>query len=118
VRIAILLVGVLIQCFRFEKRTGLFPPIFYLTGITIGVCGPGVAAFAIVLTWAINTALPGPTTFLSVYALLIGVFGALLQFADLEPIFIGVGLVFLPVLISLLSKRRLVHYSKKVKTGG
>ncbi len=117
-RIAVLLVGVLIQSFRFEKKAAMFPPIFYLTGLTLGLCGIEVAFFAVVLTWAINTVLPGPTAFLSLYALLIGAFGYMLQENIGESVYCAVGLVFLPALISLLAKRRLVHFSKKVKADG
>ncbi len=116
-RIAILLIGVLIQSFRFEKRAAMFPPIFYISGLTFGVCGLYVALFAIIMTWAINTTLPGPTAFLTLYAATIGIFGYFLT-DDLEQIIVSVGLVFSPVLLSLLAKRRLVHFSKKVKASG
>lgn len=114
--IAVLLVGVLIQSFRFEKRSAMFPPIFYISGLTFGTCGVAVAAPAVVLTWAINTTLSGPLAFLCLYAGTIGIFGFLLS-DDLEQVGVTTALVFLPVLISLLAKKRLVHFSKKVKVG-
>jgi len=115
--VLIMLVGVLIQSFRSEKRSAMFPPIFYLSGLTFGTCGVTVAALAVVLTWVLNTTLSGPVAFLSLYALLVAVFGAFLN-DDLQQVGISAGLVFLPVLISLLAKKRLVHFSKKVKAGG
>jgi hypothetical protein len=116
VRVAILLAGVLIQSIRFEKKAAIFPPIFYLSGLTLGLCGPAVAFFAVVITWAVNMMLPGPSSFLAIYALLVGAFGFLLRGDDLVLICCAVGLVYTPVLISMLAKRRLVHFSRKVKT--
>lgn len=114
--IAVLVVGVLIQSFRFEKRSAMFPPIFYISGLTFGTCGVAVAAPAVVLTWAINTTLSGPLAFLCLYAVTIGLFGLLLSDAP-EQVGVTSALVFLPVLISLLAKKRLVHFAKKVKAG-
>lgn len=114
---ALLMLGVLVQSFRFEKRASMFPPIFYLSGLTLGLCGFDAAGFAVVMTWAINSTLPGPTSFLTIYALLVGIFGYLLRDDNVVVAF-AAGLVFLPVLISLLAKKRLVHFAKKVKAGG
>lgn len=116
VGITVLLIGVLIQSFRFEKRSAMFPPIFYISGLTFGTLGVAVAAPAVVLTWAINTTLSGPLAFLCLYSVTIGIFGLLLS-DNWEQVGVTTALVFLPVLISLLAKKRLVHFSKKVKAG-
>lgn len=115
--VLIMLVGVLIQSFRFETRSAMFPPIFYISGLTFGTCGVTVAALAVVLTWVLNTTLSGPVAFLTLYAVLVGIFGAFLL-DDLQQVGISAALVFTPVMISLLAKKRLVHFSKKVKVGG
>ncbi|HYD84201.1 MAG TPA: hypothetical protein VEA63_09110 [Opitutus sp.] len=113
--LAILLVGVLLQTFRFETRVTLFPPIFYLSGLTFGLCGIYPAVFAMVLVWAVNFALPTPAGFLAVYALLVTTFGLLFQRLDNKLPFVAAGLLFLPVLLSLLTRRRLVLLTKRVK---
>lgn len=114
---AVLLIGVLLQSFRFEKRATMYPPIFYLSGLSFGLIGWGPAIFALVLIWAFNTTLPGPTAFLFIYAVLAGLFGWLLA-SDITQVVFAVVLIFAPVLISLLTKRRLVHFVKKTKAAG
>lgn len=115
VTLAILLLSVLIQVLRFEARLSLFPPIFYFAGLTFGLCGIYPALFAWVLVWTINLALPNPLAFLTVHALLVTTFALL--FGGLEnPLpFVAAGLIFLPALLSLLTRRRLVLLSKRVK---
>lgn len=116
-RLSILLVGVIIHSLRFEGRVTLFPPIFYLSGLVLGLCGLYAMLFAIVLIWTVNLALRSPMSFLSFYALLVGVFGCLFQGLRPEPLF-AMGLVFLPVLLSLLMRRPLVLFAKKIKSHG
>lgn len=116
--LALLLVGVLMQTIRFENRVTLFPPIFYLGGLTFGLCGFYPALFALVLVWAINFALPSPSGFLSIHALLITTFGLLFQGVDDRLPFVAAGFLFLPVLLSLLTRRRLVLLAKRVKGPG
>jgi hypothetical protein len=116
--LALLVVAVLVQSFRLGGRVTMVAPIFFMAGLSIGLCGPYAAAFAFVLIWTINLTLPNPTGFLSVYALLILVFGLL--FAGISsplPLCAAI-LVFLPVLLSLLIRRPLVQFARKVKTGG
>ena len=116
--LAILLVGVLLQTVRFESRVTLFPPMFYLAGLTFGLCGFYPALFALVLVWAINFGLPSPTGFLAIHALLILTFGLLFQGMSGKLPFVAAGLLFLPVLLSLLMRRRLVLLTKRVKGAG
>ncbi len=116
--LGILLVGVVLQTVRFESRVTLFPPIFYLAGLTFGLCGFYPALFALVLVWAINFALPGPTGFLAVHGLAILTFGLLFDgMSDKRP-FVAAGFLFLPVLLSLLTRRRLALLTKRVKGPG
>ncbi len=116
--ILILLIGLLIQSFRFEARVTLFAPIFYLAGMSVGMCGPVVAIFALLLVWTINLALPNPGSFLSVYALLMVAFAALFRGFDSDRPYVMAGLCFLPVFLSLLIRRPLVLFSKKTKLAG
>lgn len=114
-RAAVLLVGVVVQMFRFETRVTLFPPIFYLSGLTFALCGFYPALFALVLIWVINFALPNPSAFLSIYGLLAMTFGLLFQgLEDMLP-FVAAFLMLLPVIVSLLMRRRLVLLTKRPK---
>lgn len=114
-RLLILAIAVMIQSFRFERKPTMFPPIFFLSGVALGLCGPFAAGFSLVLVWTINLTLPNPTAFLSVFALLVGGFGLLFLGTGNEQPFFAVALIFLPVLVSLLARRRLVLFTKKVK---
>jgi len=117
-QIAVLLAGVLIQTFRYEGRLTLFAPIFYLSGLTFGMCGFYPALFALVLVWTINLGLPNAAAFLSVYALLVGTFGLMFDgLANPLPL-IATGLLILPVFFSLLLRRRLAQFSKRLKVPG
>ena len=117
-QLLILLIGVLIQAFRFEARVTLFPPIFYLTGLSLGLCGPTVALFAFLLVWTINMALPNPTMFLFIYSLLLAGFTALFRGLQSPVPYVMSALCFLPAFISLLIRRPLVLFSKKTKPAG
>jgi hypothetical protein len=116
-QLAIVLLGVLIQTFRFEHRLVLFPPIFYFMGLTIGLCGLYPAAFACLLVWTINLALPNPAGFLSVHALLALTFGLLFNGLASRLPFAAGAFLFVPVLLSLLSRRRLALFNKRTKSG-
>lgn len=113
----VLIIGVLVQSFRFEARVTMFPPIWYLAGLTFGMPGLKAAAFAFGLIWTVNLVLPNPTAFLTVYALLIAIFGALFAGIANSEVYFMAGMIFLPVLISLLAHRRLVLFNKRVKSG-
>lgn len=114
VKLLILLAGLLIQTMRFEKhRFVFFAPIFFLWGISFGLCGLKGAMFAFAMTWAVNPMLRNPQAFLSVYALLMMAFGSLfLGFGSKLPI-VALIYCFLPVLLSLLTQRPLVLFTRK-----
>lgn len=114
----ILVIAVLIQSFRFEQRRGMFAPIFFLSGLSFGLCGVPVAGFALILIWSINLVLPNPATFLATYALLLVAFTTLFLGTKDKVPFAPAFLCFLPVLLSLLLGRPLVLFSKKVKPSG
>lgn len=114
VQVAILLAGLLVQSVRYERgRFLVFAPIFFLAGLSVGICGIKAAGFAFALIWAVNPMLKNPSGFLSAYALLIGLFGVL--FLDFTSILVvlAVVLTFLPVLLSALMQRPLVLFSRK-----
>ena len=114
IRAAVLVIGLLIQTVRIEKgRLTFYPPIFYLAGMSVGLCDYRGAIFAFALIWAINPALPNAQAFLTVYALLLVTFGHFFsRRSDMLVMYLS-GLTFLPVLLSLLARRPLVILSRK-----
>jgi hypothetical protein len=65
------------------------------------------------MIWTVNPMLKNPQGFLSVYAVLMGVFGLFfLRLSNKLPLFAFV-LCFLPVLLSLLAQRPLVLFSRR-----
>lgn len=111
----ILLVAVLIQSVRYDARLSFFAPIFFFVGMSVGSSGHYAGLFAFALVLAINPVIPNPRMFLTAYGLLLLPFG--LVFAA-DGLMVGVNafLVLLPPLMSLLSKRPLVIFTKKPKT--
>lgn len=113
-RAGILLIGVLLQTIRYEKKhLTFYPPIFYLAGLSLALCDPRGAAFAFVLIWAINSALPNAQAFLTSYAVVIGVFGYFFSRSITIPVLLAATLCFLPVLLSLLANRQLMVFTRK-----
>jgi hypothetical protein len=113
-RSLILLVGLLIQTVRYERnKVTFYPPIFYLAGLSVGLCDIRGAAFAFALIWAVNPALPNAQGFLTVYAIMLVAFGHFFAGGgDMSAAFAG-ALAFLPVLLSLLSNRPLTVFTRK-----
>lgn len=115
-RMALLLVGVVIQFLRFEGRLTFYAPIFYLGGLGFALCGVDAGLFAFVVSWTLNTAAPLlPGGFLSMYALLVFMLGLLFRgLNDSYVLFMG-AVSFLPVLVSLLAGRSLAIFVKRMK---
>ncbi len=118
-RMGVLLVGVVIQTLRIERgRVTFYPPVFYLAGLSLGLSHLTGAVFAFAMIWALNPAIGSATGFLTMYAVLLIAFGQLFAGGrDLSAIYAG-GLCFLPVLLSLLSRRPLVMLSRKTSRAG
>lgn len=117
-QVAIFAIGVLIQTVRVERgRLSFYPPIFYLAGLTVGLCDLRSAAFAFALIWAVNVVLGNAQAFLTVYALLILVFGFFFAQHGRAAVVIAGGLCFTPVILSLLSRRPLAVMSRKAVHG-
>jgi hypothetical protein len=112
IRAAILFIGVVIQTVRFDGRSRLFPPIFYLTGIAFALAGPQAAGFAVVLTWLVNRSIPSPIGFFLAFAGILGGFGFVFDGRSLTMILACV-LMLVPSAISLLSSRPLIAMSRK-----
>ena len=112
----ILLVGLLAQTIRYERgRLTFYPPIFYLAGMSVPLCEPSGAAFAFVAIWAINPAFGSVQGFLSIYAVLMVVFGQYFGgIGDKTSICAGI-LCFLPVLLSLLANLPLIVFARKAQ---
>lgn len=115
-RMALLFVGVLIQFLRFEGRLTFYAPIFYLGGLGFALCGIDAGLFAFAVGWTLNTAAPLlPGGFLSLYALLVFMLGLLFRgLGDSYVVFMG-AVSFLPVLVSLLARRSLAIFVKRMK---
>lgn len=113
-RALILLAAVLIQTVRWEHgRLTFYPPVFFLSGLSLALCGPWAALFSVVLIWAVSPAFANAQIFLVVYAVLLFVFGhqagGLRDFSTDYMAF----LAFLPVLLSLLAKKPLIVLTRK-----
>jgi hypothetical protein len=110
----IMLGGLVIQAVRYEnRRVSFYPPIFYLAGISVGLCGYKAAGFAFVLIWTVNTGLGNAQAFLAVYSVILYIFGALFASFSSPAVMLASGLAMLPVLLSLLADRPLVVYTRK-----
>jgi hypothetical protein len=114
-RYAILVVGLVIQFVRYERRhISFYAPIFYLAGLSVCLCPGWAALFAFVLVWGLNPMFNGPQAFLTLYAFAQFGLGFLFQRSDIELPIVAFVLSFLPVLVSLLAKRPLVIMTRKV----
>lgn len=114
IQAAVLLVAVLIQSIRHDSRVSFFAPIFYFVGMSVGSSGHYAGLFAFALVLAINPVIPNPRLFLTAYGLLLLPFGLVFS-ADWRMLTLNAVLVLLPPLMSLLSKRPLVIFTKKPK---
>lgn len=113
-KLGILLVALLIQTIRSENRhLSFFAPVFFLAGLSVILCGHWAALFAFVLIWSINAVFSNAQGFLSVYALLVGVFGLLFRGWNSRLPIAALILCFLPVLLSLLTRRRLGTFVRR-----
>lgn len=114
IRSIVLVLGLLIQTVRYEKGQLRFaPPIFYIAGLSLGLCDIYGALAAFAFIWAIHVMFGGAQGFLTAYAVVIVGFGHLFsRQGDLSAILAGI-LCFLPVLLSLLAGRPLVIQSRR-----
>lgn len=114
VKAVIMLVGVVIQATRLSGgRFSFFPPIFFVAGLLLGVSGWEVAVFAFILTWAMHGMVRNASWFLTLNAAIVYGFGAFFQGMFSLTVMLAAGLVFLPVLLSLLANRPLLIYTSR-----
>jgi hypothetical protein len=116
-RYGILLIGLLIQLVRYERRhVSFYAPVFFIAGLSVSLCVGWAALFAFILIWGLNPMFNGPQAFLSMYAFAQLVLGLLFRGSSRELPIVAFVLCFLPVLISLLARRPLVIMTRKAST--
>lgn len=114
IRSIVLVIGLLIQTVRYATgQLSFAPPIFYIAGLSLGLCDIYGALAAFVFIWAIHVMFGGAQSFLTAYSVVIVGFGHVFASqGDLSVILAGI-LCFLPVLLSLLANRPLVIQSRR-----
>jgi hypothetical protein len=126
VQALVLLAAVAIQTVRFHERLSFYAAIFFLVGMSAGSCGVakvdafvtighGAGLFAFALVLAINPVIPNPRMFLTALGLLLLPFGFFFG-ADRSLLVVNVLLILLVPLLSLLTKRPVVIFSRKSKS--
>jgi hypothetical protein len=110
---AILLGSMLVQLIRYERRLTLFAPIFFVSGLTFGLCGLPAAGFAFLLIWALNLGLPNASALLGAHAVIIVLFGFLFDGVSNLLVIVAFLCLFMPVLISMLSGRSLQTFHRR-----
>ena len=113
IKCAILLGSMLVQLVRYQRRLTLFAPIFFVSGLTFGLCGLPAAGFAFVLMWALNLMLPNASAFLTTQAMVVGIFGAFFEGMTNVLVMVAVLCLFGPVLISMLTRRSLQIFHRR-----
>lgn len=117
-KIAIIVVGVLLQTVRYERqRLSFFAPVFYIAGVSAALCGPWAALFAFIMIWAITPLFPSAGWFLTVYGGVMFCFSYFFKDTGLFLTATAFVIAFLPVLLSLLTRRPLVVFTRKAVSG-
>jgi hypothetical protein len=118
VSLAIVVVGLLIQVIRYERRhISFYAPVFYIAGLTVALCGHWAALFAFALVWGINTMFGNAEAFLTVYGILLVGFGILFHDTPRIMVIAALAICLLPVVLALLTRRPLVVFSRKAVHG-
>jgi hypothetical protein len=112
IQAAILLVAVLIQAVRFERRVAVSAPVFFIAGIVAVLCPIWPVVCGLLIAWLLTPIMPNVGGFLIIQALVTGalvyVLGGLSALC-----LVGIGLCLLPVLVSLLTRRPLTVFSRR-----
>ena len=110
----IFLAAVVIQMVRIEERMTLFPPIFFVMGLSFAVVGWKAGTIGFAAIWAINLVLPNPVVFLTTYGsgmVILSIFFG----ANPKAAVLTAALAIMPPLVAVLLKRRLAQFRKKTK---
>lgn len=110
----IFLAAVVIQMVRIEERMTLFPPIFFVIGLSFAVVGWKASIIGFAAIWAINLVLPNPAVFLTTYGagmVILSIFFG----ANPKAAVLMAALAIMPPLVAVLMKRRLAQFRKKTK---
>lgn len=114
--IAALTLAVVAQMIRLQGRLGLFAPIFFLQGINLGVNGAVVGLIVMLGAWALSPVLPSAGALLFVQGAAALILCFLLSDANPAYGLMVAGLTWLPVLVSILMRKRLsAAFDKKLK---
>ncbi len=113
---AVLFVSVLVQMLRWEGRLGLFAPVFFLQGLCFGVAGGLVGILTMAGSWGLSPVLPGPGAFIFVQGAIALSLGLVFERADPPLLFVLSGVIWLPMVTSVLLHKRLsASFDKRVK---
>jgi hypothetical protein len=113
IKTLILLIGLLIQTVRFERRLTFYPPVFFIAGLSVPLCTGWGALFAFVLIWAVNPMLGSAQGFLFAYAVLLGAFGTFFDGLGSKSSILAAVLCFLPALLSMMAGKTLIISARK-----
>jgi hypothetical protein len=117
IQTVILLVAVLIQTVRYDRRLSLSAPVFFVTGIVAMLCPPWATVCGCAIAWLLTPIMPQVSGFLIVQALVIAGLGFVLS--GLTPLFLfGIALCFLPILLSLLTRKPLTVFTRRGASSG
>lgn len=111
-KITITVIAVLIQSSRWRQRITWFAAIFFLAGFVIGMGNYVAGSLAFLLVCTVNPIIPTPRLFVAAFGFVLVPFGIFLGNNTALAI-IASSIVFLPVLLSLLSKRPMVVFTRK-----
>ena len=113
--IVLLVVAMVFQTIKPERRLTLVAPVFFVLGLSFGVLGWKAALFSFIIIWAINVSLPSVTSFLLAFATVEMGFGLIPKVGSSRTyVIVAVCLTLIPVLLSAVTKRRLTQLSKKM----
>lgn len=111
-KIGITFIAVMIQAVRMRQRITWFAAVFYFAGISIGMGNYVSGSLAFLLVCTLNAVIPTPRLFVASYALLLLPFNYFLGGGRMLTL-LNFVLLMLPVMLSLLTKRPMVVFTRK-----
>ena len=110
----IFLGAIAVQMVRLEERVTLFPPLFFVLGLSFPVVGVLAALIAFFTVWAINIVLPNPASFMAAYGGGIAILSVFIGYGPKRGALMAALSLFPPV-VSVLMGRRLAAFRKRTK---